>query len=64
MEKQFHGNAGAAAGANQVPRDAFVPLEYSPGEAIQVDWGEARIILGGKKLTINIWCMRNATAAM
>ena len=42
----------------QVPRDAFVPLEYSPGEAIQVDWGEARFFLGGKKLTINMWCMR------
>ena len=48
----------AVAEQKQVPRDAFVPLEYSPGEAIQVDWGEARIFLGGKKLTINMWCMR------
>src|SRR5690606_40705999 len=24
------------------PADAFVPLEYDPGEAMQVDWGEAR----------------------
>jgi transposase len=23
------------------PADAFVPLEYDPGEAMQIDWGEA-----------------------
>ena len=36
----------------------FVPLEFSPGEAMQVDWGEATIYLRGKKMTINLFCAR------
>ena len=42
----------------QRPRNAFVPLEYYPGEAIQVDWGEATVFLSGAKTKINLWCMR------
>ena len=38
--------------------DIFVPLSYEPAEAVQVDWGEATIILGGCKQKIQIWCMR------
>lgn len=38
--------------------DIFVPLSYEPSEAVQVDWGEATIILGGCKQKIQIWCMR------
>lgn len=36
----------------------FVPLEFSPGEAMQVDWGEATVYLCGKKVTINVFCAR------
>ena len=36
----------------------FIPLEFSPGEAIQVDWGEATVYLRGKKMTINLFCAR------
>lgn len=37
---------------------AFIPLEFMPGEAIQVDWGEATIFLNDVKIKVNIWCMR------
>ena len=37
---------------------AFVPLEFMPGEAIQVDWGEATIWLKDQKIKVNLWCMR------
>jgi len=36
----------------------FIPLEFSPGEAMQVDWGEATIYLRGRKMTINLFCAR------
>ena len=36
----------------------FIPLEFSPGEAMQVDWGEATVYLRGEKVTANIFCAR------
>lgn len=36
----------------------FVPLAFSPGEAVQVDWGEAYIMLKGERLLVNYFCMR------
>ena len=41
----------------------FVPLSYDPGEAIQVDWGEATVYLAGKKIKVNLWCMRECYSA-
>lgn len=41
----------------------FIPLSYDPGEAIQVDWGEATVYLAGKKLKVNLWCMRECYSA-
>ena len=37
---------------------AFLPLEFDPGEAVQVDWGEAFAYIGGKKEKINLFCAR------
>lgn len=37
---------------------AFVPLEFDPGEAAQVDWGEATFYLAGKKTTCYLFCYR------
>jgi len=37
---------------------AFIPLSFSPGEAIQVDWGEASIYINDNITKVNIWCMR------
>lgn len=41
----------------------FIPLSYDPGEAIQVDWGEGTVYLAGKKIKINLWCMRECYSA-
>ncbi|TCP63927.1 IS21 family transposase [Baia soyae] len=38
--------------------DAFVPLEFSPGEFAQFDWGEAYVLLQGKQIKVQIFCMR------
>lgn len=37
---------------------AFVPLQFEPGEAMQVDWGEATVYLDGQKTVINLFCAR------
>jgi len=37
-------------------KEVFVPLAFSPGEAVQVDWGTAKVIMGGKKITVNLLC--------
>lgn len=37
---------------------AFVPLQFSPAEAMQIDWGEATVYLAGEKTTINLFCAR------
>ena len=38
--------------------DTFIPLVFSPGEAIQVDWGFVKIILKGIETLICIFCAR------
>lgn len=37
---------------------AFVPLAFEPGEAAQIDWGEAGIWLEKEKMTANLFCAR------
>lgn len=36
----------------------FVPLRFAPGEAVQIDWGEATIYMNGEKLVVNLFCAR------
>jgi transposase len=36
----------------------FVPLSFDPSEAVQIDWGEATVYFGERKVTINLFCMR------
>ena len=38
--------------------EAFVPLVFQPGEAMQIDWGEASVYLGGTKQVVNLFCAR------
>lgn len=38
--------------------EAFVPLAFAPGDAVQIDWGEATAWLGDKKLTVHLFCAR------
>ena len=42
---------------NTLPK-AFVPLQFDPGDAIQIDWGEADIYESGIKTRINLFCAR------
>lgn len=37
---------------------AFIPLVFDPGEAMQVDWGEARVYINNERVLINIFCCR------
>ncbi len=44
--------------------EAFVPLAFDPGEAIQIDWGQAVIYLNGVRTTIRLFCARLCYSAM
>lgn len=39
-------------------RKVFIPLSFDPGEAVQIDWGQATVYLAGIKTKVNIFCMR------
>lgn len=41
-----------------VPPQSSVPLSYEPGEAVQIDWGEATIYLNEKKTKVHTFCAR------
>ena len=36
----------------------FVPLRFAPGDAAQIDWGEATVIMNGEKEKVNLFCAR------
>lgn len=38
--------------------EVYVPLAFDPGEAVQIDWGEATIWLAGEKRVVNLFCAR------
>ena len=38
--------------------EAFLPLLFDPGEALQVDWGEAYVYINGNREKINLFCAR------
>lgn len=38
--------------------NAFIPLQFDPGDALQIDWGEADIYENGQKVRINLFCAR------
>lgn len=44
-------------------KEAFVPLEFDPGEAAQIDWGVAWIYLKGRRTKINLFCYRLCNSA-
>ena len=37
---------------------ADIPLEYDPGDAIQIDWGEATAYIDGQKTKVQFFCGR------
>lgn len=36
----------------------FIPLRFAPGDSVQIDWGEATILMDGKKELVNLFCAR------
>lgn len=42
----------------QLRPPAFLPLVFDPGEALQVDWGEAYVYIKGDRIKINLFCAR------
>lgn len=64
-EKDFNGSYSTVRTAVRsikderiIPPQSSVPLSYEPGEAIQIDWGEATVYLDGEKLKVHIFCGR------
>jgi transposase len=45
-------------GERTVPPQSSIPLSYAPGEAVQIDWGEATIYLEGQKTKVYSFCAR------
>lgn len=41
-----------------VPPQSSVPLSYAPGEAAQIDWGEATVYIEGQKTKVHAFCGR------
>lgn len=38
--------------------EVFVPLSFSVGDSIQVDWGEATVYIAEEKVKVNLFCAR------
>lgn len=64
-ESGFHGSYSTVRRAvrdlkaeRTVPPQSYVPLSYAPGDAVQIDWGEATIYLDGLKTKVYIFCGR------
>jgi len=44
--------------------EAFVPLAWDAGDAMQVDWGQAKAIIAGERITGHIFCARLCHCAL
>ncbi len=62
LEKNFQGGESTIRQKVKELREnrarGFIPLQFEPGEALQVDWGEATIYLNGKREKVNLFCAR------
>lgn len=38
--------------------EVYIPLAFDPGEAVQVDWGEATVEIAGRRQVVHLLCMR------
>ena len=61
-EKDFSGGESTIRRAVNCMRESvrktYIPLEFAPGDAAQIDWGEATIYLSGVKTAIALFCLR------
>ncbi len=66
-EKDFTGGESTireiVAKLREKQRKVFIPLSFDPGEAVQIDWGQATVYLDGIKTKVNIFCMRECYSA-
>ncbi len=44
-------------------KEAFMPLQFDPGEAAQVDWGEAKIYVKDERKKLQLFCYRPCFSA-
>ncbi len=67
LETQQDGYPGSAGTVRrcvaQVRKDgqkgqAYLPLEFDPGEDAQVDWGEAEVVVAGERVKVQLFVMR------
>lgn len=65
FEESFTGSYSAVREAvrqlrseHMVPKQADIPLDYDPGDAIQIDWGEATVYIKNQKTKVNFFCGR------
>jgi transposase len=40
---------------HKVP-EAFIPLSFAPGEAMQIDWGDVTAVIGGAETPVSLFC--------
>ena len=61
-EHDFKGSASAVrryvAHKKATSGEVFFPLVFDPGEEAQIDWGEARCVIGGAERKAFLFCMR------
>jgi len=43
---------------DQQKSQAYLPLEFDPGEDAQVDWGEAEVVVAGERVKVQLFVMR------
>lgn len=65
VEKRFTGSystiraiVSSLRAERTVPPQSSVPLSYAPGEAIQIDWGEATVYIDGQRTKLYTFCGR------
>ena len=63
-ETNFKGGASSVRRAvheirlEREAQQVFVPLRFFPGDSAQIDWGEAKVYMGGNRMTVNLFCAR------
>lgn len=68
LEHGFSGSYEAVARAvrelRPKEREVFIPLAWDPGDAVQVDWGQAKVYLAGEPIKAHLFCARLCYSAL
>lgn len=63
-ETDFKGGASSVRRAvheirlERESQQVYVPLRFFPGDSAQIDWGEAKVYMGGTRMIVNLFCAR------